>query len=303
MYFIGVTTAQSSINAVFPRWAQQLELGPCALRGVDFPLGAAPERYRAAVEFIKRDPLSLGALITTHKIDLFAACRDLFDELDPLAKSLGEVSSIYKRSARLHGRAVDPWAMGYALEAFFLRECWRHGGDVLILGAGGAGTALVWDLNRAEHGADRPTRVFVGDRSTERLAKLVALHEAWPKRFELLPQLTARSEDADQMVAALAPGSLVVNATGMGKDRPGSPLTSAALFPREGAAWELNYRGELEFLAQARAQADARGLTVTDGWVCFLHGWTRIIADVFDRDIPTTGPVFEELGRIAAATR
>ena len=54
---------------------------------------------------------------------------------------------------------------------------------------------------------------------------------------------------------ALPPRSLVVNATGMGKDRPGSPLRAGAAFPERSAVWELNYRGELEFLRQARAQA------------------------------------------------
>ena len=61
MYFIGVTTRQSSINAVFPLWARRLGLGDCELRGMDFPVRADPARFRAAVEFIKRDPLSLGA--------------------------------------------------------------------------------------------------------------------------------------------------------------------------------------------------------------------------------------------------
>jgi len=32
MYFIGVTTAKSSINAVFPLWAKALGLGDCQLR-------------------------------------------------------------------------------------------------------------------------------------------------------------------------------------------------------------------------------------------------------------------------------
>ena len=41
MYFIGVTTGHSSINRVFPRWADRLGLGDCELRGLDFPLSDA----------------------------------------------------------------------------------------------------------------------------------------------------------------------------------------------------------------------------------------------------------------------
>jgi shikimate 5-dehydrogenase len=106
MYFIGVTTGRASINPVFPRWAHRLGLGACELRGLDFPLRAEPARFRAAIEFIRRDPLSLGGLVTSHKLDVFGAAADLFDEIDPLSRSLGEISSVYKRAGRLHGRSV-----------------------------------------------------------------------------------------------------------------------------------------------------------------------------------------------------
>ena len=80
LYFIGVTTAKSSIMKVFPAWARHLGLNDAVIEGIDFPLHADPAAYREAVAFIKDDPLSLGALVTTHKIDLFKACRDLFDD-------------------------------------------------------------------------------------------------------------------------------------------------------------------------------------------------------------------------------
>jgi shikimate 5-dehydrogenase len=92
---------------------------------------------------------------------------------------------------------------------------------------------------------------------------------------------------------------MVVNATGLGKDGPGSPLTDAVPFPDHGLVWEFNYRGDLVFLDQARAAAAARSLTVHDGWVYFIHGWTRVIAEVFDADIPMSGPAFDALSRIA----
>ena len=76
--------------------------------------------------------------------------------------------------------------------------------------------------------------------------------------------------------------SAVINATGMGKDRPGSPVTDRGLFPRQGVVWELNYRGELGFLAQARRQTDRRALTVHDGWLYFLHGWSCVVEQILD---------------------
>ena len=44
---------------------------------------------------------------------------------------------------------------------------------------------------------------------------------------------------------------VVILATGLGKDAPGSPVTARARFPDQGIVWELNYRGELIFLEQA----------------------------------------------------
>ncbi len=303
MYFIGVTTRSSSITPVFPRWAERLGLGDVELCGWDFPLHDAPENYRAAIEFIKRDPLSLGALVTTHKIDVFTACRDLFDVVDPLTVSLGEVSSIFKRAGRLHGRAIDTVPNRLALEAFLPRDHWRSGGDALVLGAGGAGTSLVWTLNHPQAGRGRPRRIHLVDRSAARLEHVRKLHATFADAVPLECQVVSSAAEADALLARLPPASLIANATGAGKDTPGSPLTDAAVFPERGVVWEFNYRGELLFLTQARRQAEARNLQVVDGWVYFLHGWTRTMADVFDRDLPTSGPLFDELGRLAAVTR
>lgn len=304
MFFIGVTTAQSSINRIFPRWAEHLALGDCELRGMDFRVHDEPGRYREAVDFIKNDPLTRGALVTTHKIDLCGACRDQFDMLDPLSASMGELSSIYKRDGQLHGRAVDPWTVGLSLDAFLPVYHWRDtGAEALILGAGGSAMALVWHLSRPEHGANYPARIHVANRSTPRLDHLRELHASWRSKTSLECHHVPRPELADALLAQLPPASLVVNATGLGKDAPGSPLTDAARFPERGLVWEFNYRGNLVFVEQARVQKQSRGLSIEDGWVYFLHGWTRVIADVFDVDIPTNGPVFDELSRIAAATR
>jgi shikimate 5-dehydrogenase len=110
-----------------------------------------------------------------------------------------------------------------------------------------------------------------------------------------------RPQDNDAVLARLKRGSLVVNATGLGKDAPGSPLTESAVFPLDGIAWEFNYRGDLVFLRQARAQEKPRHLQVEDGWTYFIHGWTRVIAEVFHLDIPMTGKRFDQLCEIAAA--
>ena len=89
----------------------------------------------------------------------------------------------------------------------------------------------------------------------------------------------------------------------MGKDTPGSPIGNAAEFPEDGMAWDFNYRGDLVFLDQSRTQQAQKRLHIEDGWVYFIHGWTRVISEVFHIDIPTTGPEFDALSRIAGEAR
>lgn len=43
MYFIGVTTAKSSIMKVFPKWAEFLRLNDVEIRGIDFKVHDDPK--------------------------------------------------------------------------------------------------------------------------------------------------------------------------------------------------------------------------------------------------------------------
>ena len=96
---------------------------------------------------------------------------------------------------------------------------------------------------------------------------------------------------------------MVVNATGLGKDSPGSPISDAAIFPDGGIAWDFNYRGELLFLEQALSQKKNRSLTLVDGWDYFVIGWTQVIADIFELDIPTKGNLYDLLSQQAKESR
>ena len=303
-YFIGVTTQKSSIMKVFPAWAKHLGLGDCPIRGIDCRWHDEPAVYRRVVDFIKNDPHSLGGLVTTHKIDLLGACRDLFETLDPYAELLGEISCISKRSGALIGHAKDPITSGLSLEAFCPGDYWaKSGAEMCLLGAGGSSLALTAYLARNKSAAQRPSKIYVTNRSLPRLEEMQRIHKEMNSDLNIEYFHCPRPQDNDAVVNRLKPGSMVVNATGLGKDAPGSPITDAAVFPQDGLAWEFNYRGDLVFLDQANAQKASRNLTVEDGWVYFIHGWTRVIAEVFDIDIPTEGPAFDALSEIAAGVR
>lgn len=300
-YFIGVTTAQSSIMRVFPEWAKHLGLGDVAMKGIDFKPHSSPQAYREAVEFIRDDPLSLGALVTTHKIDLYGACRDLFDEIDPHALMMGETSCLSKRDGKFVCHAKDPITSGFSLDGFLPPDHFaRTGAEVFSMGAGGSTIALTWHLMQARRGANRPSHVIVSNRSVARLEEIERIHREINSGVPCEYVVAPRPEDNDAVLARLSPGALVINATGLGKDAPGSPLSDVAVFPQRAVVWDLNYRGDLVFLDQARAQEKQKQLQIEDGWTYFIYGWTRVIAEVFHVDIPSRGPAFDEICRIAA---
>ncbi|WP_127144359.1 shikimate dehydrogenase family protein [Pelagibacterium montanilacus] len=304
-YFIGVTTAKSSIMKVFPAWAEHLGLEDAQIKGIDFAPHADPAAYREAVEFIRDDAHSLGALVTTHKIDLFNACRDLFDEIDPFATLMKETSCISKREGKLVCHAKDPISSGLSIDGFMGADYWeKTGADVFSIGAGGSTIALTWHLMRAERGANVPGRIVVSNRSAPRLEEIRHIHSQIRTNVPIDYVLAPAPTDNDAILPTLRPGSLVINATGLGKDAPGSPLSDDAQFPEGAVVWDLNYRGDLVFLDQARAQAEARGLRIVDGWTYFIHGWTQVIAEVFGIEIGTDTETIDTLTEIAVrATR
>ncbi len=286
IYFIGVTTGSSSIMKVFPKWAKALGLKDAVIKGIDFKPHSSAEEYREAVEFIKNDPLSYGALVTTHKIDLFKTCEDLFDYVDPFAKQLGEVSSISKKDGKYCAHAKDPISSGLALENFVPANYWTdYDGDVLLLGAGGSSLAMSVYFTQEKFGDNVPKRIIIANRSQPRLDEAKRILDGInPKtKFEFV--LNPTPADNDKTLASLKPHSVIVNATGLGKDAPGSPLTDNCQFPQDSLVWEINYRGNLVFKDQAEAQMKEKNLHVEGGWTYFIHGWTQVIAEVFH--IPT----------------
>ena len=170
---------------------------------------------------------------------------------------------------------------------------------MVCLGAGGSGTAISTRL--AQRG-DLSRRITVTDVDQAQLDHIRDVHARAGLAPELFRYVLVHSAaEANEIVGGVPECSLVVNASGLGKDRPGSPTTSELIYPRGCAVWEVNYRGSLEFLQHAQGQAAERGLRVVDGWRYFIHGWTQVVAEVFAISIPPE--VVEELAAIAASVR
>ena len=301
-YFIGVTTGKSSINKVFPLWMDVFGKPEVVLEGIDHSIHDEPENYRNSVAQLKYGPLSLGALVTTHKMDVYSAASDMFDYFDPYARTTAELSCISKRNGELHGHAKDPITAGLSLEAIIEPGYFGNtGGHILCLGAGGSAVATLLYLINKKQPADRPEKFIAVNRSPGKLDHMREMVAKFETDIEVQYVHNSDPNKNDELMAKLPEHSIVINATGMGKDTPGSPVTDNGIFPQNGIAWEFNYRGELDFMHQALAQVDARNLRVEDGWVYFLHGWSQVIAEVLQIDL--TPELFKELDKAASRVR
>lgn len=301
-YFIGVTTSKSSIMKVFPLWMKILGKEEVVMEGMDCKIHDEPEAYRQAVAQIKYDPLSLGALVTTHKIDLLTAARDMFDYLDPYALTTAEISSISKRDGKLEGHAKDPITAGLSLDAIIGEDYFgRTGGEVLSFGAGGSAIATLLHLINKKQRGDRPKRFTFVNRSQGRLDHAREMVSLFDTDIEVEYIQNADPALNDRIMEKFPPHSVIINATGMGKDTPGSPITWQGQFPLESIAWEFNYRGELDFMHQALAQVASRKVLVEDGWLYFVHGWTQVVSQVLHFDL--TPELFEMFNQAASTVR
>ena len=301
-YFIGVTTGKSSIMNVFPLWMKEIGREEVKLEGVDCKIHDVPEIYRKAVAQIKYDPLSLGALVTTHKIDLLTASRDMFDYLDPYAMITDEISSISKLDGRLEGHAKDPITSGASLDAIIEKDYFaKTKGDVLCFGAGGSAIATLLHLINKKDKGDRPNKFTFVNRSQGRLDH--AKEMVGTQKTDIEIEYLCNSDPAvnDKIMEKFPPYSIIINATGMGKDTPGSPVTWDGKFPMHSIAWEFNYRGELDFLHQSLAQVESQKIKVEDGWIYFVHGWTQVVAQVLHFDL--TPALFDKLNAAASTVR
>jgi shikimate 5-dehydrogenase len=216
-----------------------------------------------------------GALVTTHKLALYQYAKSLFTEFDDFANTCGEISCVKINKNVVSGFAKDPISAGLAINDFLPNDFFDSQNEVILIGDGGAATAIAWYLSGI---SQPPVKIHVIGRDLSRLQHLLSVVSSRSIKVEI----SLSSPDVFRKIALLDKQLLIINATGMGKDLPGSPWPDGLLFPKNSFLWELNYRGSLEFYHQGKSQEKERNLTVTDGWRYFIYGWTQVISEVFD---------------------
>lgn len=271
-------------RAVGDRWRGRLDgaIGSSWIIRNRFQLPEHPPAgFRELAAAIRDNPHVHGAVVTAHKLRLYRAIESDLTGRDRLAELTHEVNTLAAGDGELRGYARDALSLGRVLPDL------PH---VLCLGAGGAGTALLLALlEPAAVFADTDLRALhalraVADRAGLDRERLSFVHVDDPS-------------DGDGLIAKQPEPALVVNATGLGKDTPGSPVSDRAPFRPTTLAWDFNYRGDLTFLRQAAA----RGARVLDGWDYFVAGWAGALTAI--AGTPFTGELLTEFGHVAAAHR
>jgi shikimate 5-dehydrogenase len=102
------------------------------------------------------------------------------------------------------------------------------------LRADGSGKEMTLHLIPKKVPADRPKRFVSVNRSQGRLDGMQAMVESLETDIKIEYIQIADPQINDQILAGMPDGMVVVNATGMGKDTPASPVTDAGVFPRPG---------------------------------------------------------------------
>jgi shikimate 5-dehydrogenase len=247
------------------------------------------------------NPGVLGAVVTSHKLRLFNACGDLLDDAEPLVALTREINSVSTREG-VRAFARDPQSLDIILDGVG-----GPGGDsgapgggggpgggpapraVLCIGAGGAAIALMLAMRlditgtlaagrpvlRAGRAARGPLTIVGRDQASLDNIRAVRDRCGIPGEGVALRLAPAAGAVAG-CVRSAAAGTVVCNATGLGKTSPGSPLPDLTAFPPGAVAWDFNYRGPLTFLSQARHA----GAATEDGWDYFVAGWSAALAAI-----------------------
>ncbi len=212
------------------------------------PLDVSSKQIKSALELLRSFNVR-GANVTVPYKESVLPHLDL---IEPEAKWLGSVNTIYRKGDRLCGTSTDGEG--------FLRSLgsWRKklkGTRGLLLGAGGAAKAVAGAL--AGSGVKG---FYISNRSGHRAVQLI---KALRHRYPRLDTMGIASRDAQKILPYC---DWVIQATSLGLKGEASPLSLKAA---KRSAWvvDLIYHRETDFLKQARRY----GLPCLNGMGMLLH--------------------------------
>ena len=175
-FVIGHPIAHSRSPLLHGFWLRTL-----GLNGSYERIDVAPEDLERFIRTLAEQGFAGGNVTVPHK----TAAMSLVDELDPAARAIGAVNTLWIENGRLCGGNTD--AFGFTANLDAEAPGWDSpGGQAVVLGAGGAARAVVHGL------LGRGLRVAIVNRTLQTAADLAAhfgrgvAAEPWPRLPDLL---------------------------------------------------------------------------------------------------------------------
>jgi len=215
----------------------------------------APEDFAAAVPLFHQNNFLGLNLTIPHKVQ----AMDLIHGVSPDGQRMGAVNTLVWGEHGYDGFNTDGYGLKNALKADL--GVTLKGATVILLGSGGAARAAAVQCI-----LDGCAKLYIGNRSVERLEQLMAVVQAMPG-----------GDCAEAFALAEPPADLpvhgvLINATSLGlKDEDPAPFDVVRL-PQGWAVYDMIYNPDATCLLQ---EARARGLRAANGLSMLVHQGVR----------------------------
>jgi len=219
------------------------------LEGSYEAIEVAPENFAEFATSLAKNGFVGGNVTIPHKEVAFATV----ETRDEAAEAIGAVNTLWLEDGKLCGGNTD--AYGFAANLDALAPGWDHADTALVLGAGGAGRAIVHALQTRGF-----SRIAIVNRTLSRAEELAS---------HFGKGVSARGWDAAQDLVKDA--GLIVNTTSLGMSGHGEAtefpldLTEAR---KSAVATDIVY---VPLKTPFLAKAEAAGLKTVDGLGMLLH--------------------------------
>lgn len=240
-FVVGWPIAQSRSPLIHGHW-----LAEHGLAGTYERVAVPPDEIETFLRSLPDSEWIGGNVTVPHKEVAFR----LAAERDPVAEATGAVNTLWIENGKLHGANTD--ALGFLANLDDRVGGWdAMPGEAVVLGAGGAASAVAWGLRA------RGFRVHLVNRTLARAETLAA---------RLGPEVGAHGWD--EVPHLLATARLLVNTTSLGMTGKDDMTIDLMPLSEDALVTDAVYVPlETPLLAAARA----RGLATVDGLGMLLH--------------------------------
>jgi shikimate dehydrogenase len=227
--FIFGHPVEHSLSPIFQNAALRKMKIPC----VYVPLDVAPQRMKSTIETLRNENVQ-GANVTVPLKTLVLAH---LDQVDPAARNLNSVNTIYKKREKLHGASTDGEG--------FLRSLgkWRNGlrgSNGMLVGAGGAARSIAYALARS---GVKSLKIANWDAREA--------HSLWDALHREFPKFQTGCMNLKEGESSMENCDWIIQATSLGlKEGDPSPLS---IKKASSLSWvvDLIYHRQTDFLKEA----------------------------------------------------